>query len=338
MNFMSKDIGIDLGTGSTRIFVKGKGIVLNEPTVVAINNITSEVLSAGASAKEMIGRTPDNIIAVRPLKEGVIADFECTRMLLETLINKVTKKSIFTKPRIVVSVPFGITDVEERAVEGVMYKAGAKEVYLVESVMAAAIGTRLNLDEAIGTMIVDIGAGTCNTAVLSLGGIVVSKSIRIGGENLDKDIVEYIKDKYNMLISIVDAENIKINIASAYETMTEDKIEIKARNLNTGLPEDITVTTNDIKEAIENSLSMILKVVKETLEITPPELISDIMENGLTFTGGGANIKDIDRYFSEQLSIPVHISSNPENMVIKGLGMTLENIEVLKKSIKTKKR
>ena len=338
MNFMSKDIGIDLGTGSTRIFVKGKGVVLNEPTVVAINKITSEVLAAGNSAKEMLGRTPDNIIAVRPLKEGVIADFECTRMLLETLIEKVCKKSVFTKPRIVVSVPFGITDVEERAVEGVVYKAGAKEVYLVESVMAAAIGTKLNVEKPEGTMIVNIGAGTCNVAVLSLGGIVVSKSIRVGGENLDKDIVEYIKNKYNMLISNIDAENLKINIASAYENMTEDKMEIKARNLNTGLPEDITVTTNDIKEAINNGLNIILKIIKETLEITPPELISDIMENGLTLTGGGANIQDIDRYFSEELSIPVHIAINPDNMVIKGIGMTLENIQVLKKSIKTRKR
>ena len=338
MNLMSKDIGIDLGTGSTRIFVKGRGIVLNEPTVVAINKITSEVLAAGNSAKEMLGRTPDNIIAVRPLKEGVIADFECTRMLLETLINKVVKKSIFTKPRIVVSVPFDITDVEERAVEGVIYKAGAKEVYLVESVMAAAIASRLDVEKPKGTIIINIGAGTCNVAVLSLGGVVISKSLRIGGENLDKDIVEHIKNKYNMVISNIDAENIKINIASAYETMTEDKMVVKARNLNTGLPEDITITTNDIKEAIENSLNMILRVVKETLEITPPELISDIMENGLTLTGGGANIQDIDRYFAEELSIPVHISTNPDSMVIKGLGMTLENIQVLKKSIKTKKR
>lgn len=338
MNLISKDIAVDLGTANTRIFVKGKGIVLSEPTVVAINNITSEVLAAGSSAKEMLGRTPDNIVAVSPLKEGVIADFECTKMLLETLINKVVKKSIFTKPRVVVSVPYGITDVEERAVEGVVYKAGAKEVYLVESVMAASIGAKLNVEKAEGTMIINIGAGTSNMAVMSMGGIVVSKSIRIGGENFDKDIVEYIKNKYNALISVIDSENIKCQIASAYETMTEEKAIIKARNLNTGLPEDITVTSKDIKEAINPTLSKIMKVVKETLEITPPELVSDIMENGVTLTGGTANMQDLERYFTEELSIPIHIALTPENMVIRGLGMTLENIEVLKKSVRTKKR
>lgn len=338
MVIMSKDIAVDLGTANTRIFVKGKGIVLNEPTVVAINKITSEVLAAGTVAKEMLGRTPDNIVAVRPLKEGVIADFECTKMLLESLINKVVKKSMFTKPRVVVSVPYGITDVEERAVEGVVYKAGAKEVYLVESVMAASIGAKLNVEKAEGSMIVNIGAGTSNMAVMSLGGIVVSKSIRVGGEDFDRDIVEYVKNKYNALISTVDSENIKCQIASAYETMTEERAEVKARNLNTGLPEDITITSKDIKEAIDGSLTKIMRVVKETLEITPPELVSDIMENGVTLTGGTSNMQDMERYFADELSVPVHIALTPENMVIKGLGMTLENIEVLKKSVRSKKR
>ncbi len=338
MRIISKDIGIDLGTSNVRIFIKGKGVVLTEPTVVAINKITGEVLAAGSAAKEMFGRTPDTIIAVKPLKEGVIADFDCTRMLIESLLSKVVKKSIFSKPRIAVAIPCSITDVEERAVEGVLYKAGAKEVYLVEKIVAASIGAKVNLEKPEGSMIIDIGAGTTEVSVMSLGGIVVSKSARIGGENFDRDIVDYMKNRYNVSISLIDAENVKKQIASAYETMTEDRTTIKCRNLGTGLPEDITITTKDIKEAIDDTLNRILKVIKETLEVTPPELAGDIMSNGITITGGSANIGDLDRYLSEELGIPVQIATNADNMVIKGLGLTLENIQVLKKSVKTKKR
>lgn len=338
MGIMSRDIGVDLGTSNVRIFIKGRGIVLNEPSVVAINKITGEVLAVGHSAKEMLGRTPDSIIAVRPLKDGVIADFDSTRMMLETFISKVIPKSLFLKPRLVVSIPYGITDVEERAVEGVAYKAGAKEVYLIEEVMAASFGSKIKVAQAEGSMIVDIGGGTSEMAVLSLGGIVVSNSLRLAGEKFDKDIVEYVKNKFNCIIAETDAEEIKKQIGSAYATMTEEKFTVKGRNLNTGLPENITLTTKDVQVAIMESIEKIVKTIKTTLEQTPPELSADIMDHGIIITGGSASIKNLDRYISGELGLPVHIAENPLDCVIKGIGATLDSIEVLKKAVKTKKR
>ncbi|MDD2376407.1 MAG: rod shape-determining protein [Clostridia bacterium] len=338
MGIMSRDIGVDLGTSNVRIFVKGRGIVLNEPSVVAINKITGEVLAVGHSAKEMLGRTPDSIVAVRPLKDGVIADFDSTRMMLETFISKVIPKSLFLKPRLVISIPYGITDVEERAVEGVAYKAGAKEVYLIEEVMAASFGSRIKVEQAEGSMIVDIGGGTSEMAVLSLGGIVVSSSLRLAGEKFDKDIVEYVRNKFNCIIAETDAEEVKKQIGSAYATMTEEKFTVKGRNLNTGLPEDITLTTKDIQMAIMESIEKIVKTIKLTLEQTPPELSADIMDHGIIITGGSALIKNLDRYISGELGLPVHIAENPLDCVIKGIGATLDSIQVLKKAIKTKKK
>ena len=338
MGIMSRDIGVDLGTSNVRIFIKGRGIVLNEPSVVAINKITGEVLAVGHSAKEMLGRTPDSIIAVRPLKDGVIADFDSTRMMLETFISKVIPKSLFLKPRLVVSIPYGITDVEERAVEGVAYKAGAKEVYLIEEVMAASFGSKIKVAQAEGSMIVDIGGGTSEMAVLSLGGIVVSNSLRLAGEKFDKDIVEYVKNKFNCIIAETDAEEIKKQIGSAYATMTEEKFTVKGRNLNTGLPENITLTTKDVQVAIMESIEKIVKTIKTTLEQTPPELSADIMDHGIIITGGSASIKNLDRYISGELGLPVHIAENPLDCVIKGIGATLDSIEVLRKAVKTKKR
>lgn len=338
MGIMSKDIGVDLGTSNIRIHVKGKGVVLEEPSVVAINKITSEILAVGKQAKEMLGRTPDNIIAVKPLKDGVIADFSATRMLMQTLISRVIPKSIFSKPRLVVSIPSGITDVEERAAEGVSYKAGAKDVYLIEEIMAAAIGSGIKVEQPEGTMIVDIGGGTSEMAVLSLGGIVVSNSIKIAGEKLDADIVEYIKQKFNVIIGVGEAEEVKKQIGAASSTMTEDKLSIKGRNLTTGLPETITVTTGDINFAISDSLKEILRVVKLTLEQTPPELASDIMERGIVLTGGLSNLRNIDRYISENTGIPVFIAQEPCLCVAKGVGLALNSIEVLKKAVKTRKR
>lgn len=338
MGIMSRDIGVDLGTSNVRIFVKGRGVVLNEPAVVAINKLTGEVLAVGSAAKEMLGRTPDNIVAVKPLKDGVIADFDCTRMMLETFISKIMPKSLFARPRMVISIPYGITDVEERAVEGVAYKAGAKEVYLIEEIMAASFGSKIKVERAEGSMIVDIGGGTSEMAVLSLGGIVVSNSLRIGGEKFDKDIVEYVKHKFNCIISEADAEEIKKEIGSAYATMTEEKYTVKGRNLNTGLPENVTLTTRDVQEAIMSSIERIVKAIKATLEQTPPELSADIMEHGVIIAGGSASIKNLDRYISGELGIPVHIAENPLDCVIKGLGTTLDSIEVLKKAVKTKKR
>lgn len=337
MGIISKDIGIDLGTSNIRIHLKGKGVVLSEPAVVAINQITGEILAVGNQAKEMIGRTPDSIVALKPLKDGVIADFESTRALMQNLISRVVQKSLFYRPRIVVSIPSGITDVEERAVEGVVYKSGAKEVYLMEEVMAAAIGSGLEVEKPEGAMIVDLGGGTSEMAVLSLGGIVVSNSVKIAGEKLDKDIVEYIKQKFNVIIGDGEAEEVKKQIGAATAAMTEDRMEVKGRNLLTGLPETITVTTEDINEAMKDSLNEILRVIKLTLEQTPPELASDIMERGITLSGGLSLLRNIDRLISDETGMPVFIADDPEKCVVKGVGMALDNIEVLRKATKTRR-
>ena len=338
MGMMSKDIGIDLGTSNIRIYLKGKGVVLSEPSVVAINKITNEVLAVGTQAKEMVGRTPDNIIAVKPLKDGVIADFYATKVLVQSLVSKVVPKSLFSKPRILISIPSGITDVEERAAESVSYRAGAKNAYLIEEVMAAAIGAKLKVEQPEGTMIVDIGGGTSEMAVLSLGGIVASNSIRIAGEKLDVDIVNYIKNKYNVLIGIGEAEEVKKKIGAATKTMTDEKVNIKGRDLVSGLPKTITVTSTDINEAIADSLYEILRVLRITLEQTPPELSADIMESGIVLCGGVSLLKNLDRYISQNTGIPVYVAENPSECVIRGVGASLENMEILKKLIKNRRR
>lgn len=338
MGMMSKDVGIDLGTSNIRIYLKGKGVVLTEPSVVAINKITKEVLAVGTQAKEMLGRTPDNIIAVKPLKDGVIADFYATKVLVQSLVSKVIPKSLFSKPRILISIPSGITDVEERAAESVSYKAGAKSAYLIEEVMAAAIGSKLKVEHPEGTMIVDIGGGTSEMAVLSLGGIVATNSIKIAGEKLDIDIVNYIKNEYNVLIAISEAEEVKKQIGAATTTMKDEKMNIKGRDLITGLPKTITVTSTDINRAISDSLSEILMAIRITLEQTPPELAADIMETGIILCGGVSMLKNIDRYISEHTGIPVYIADNPLECVIRGVGVTLENIEILKKIVKSRRR
>ena len=336
MRVISKDIGIDLGTSNTRIHVRGKGIVLSEPTVVAINKITGEVLAVGEQAKEMLGRTPENIVALKPLKDGVIADFGATKKFIQTLISKVIPKSLFSRPRIVISIPSDITDVEERAVEGVAYKAG-KDVYLMEEVMAAAIGAGIEVEQPEGSMIIDIGGGTSETAVLSLGGIVVSHSIRVAGEKMDRDIVEYIKTKFNVIIGDGEAEEVKKQIGAATSAMTEEKVSIKGRNLSTGLPETVTVTTEDIRLAISDSLNDIMRMVKLTLEQTPPELAADIMAKGIVLSGACSQIKNLDRFISDETGMPVYLAENPSECVARGVGMSLDSIEVLKKAVKTKK-
>lgn len=338
MKFVAKDIGIDLGTSTTLVYVKGAGIVLNEPTVVAINNITDEVLAVGNQAKEMLGRTPDNIVAVKPLKGGVIANFYGTKMMLEEFINKCTNKSMFAKPRVVICVPSGITDVEERAVEETAYLSGAKEVYVMEEAMAAAIGAGIKVDSPEGAMVVDIGGGTTEVAVVSLGGIVVSNAIRTAGDDMDTDIIEYIKNKYDVIIGETIAEEIKNTIGAAFSSMTEEKMQVKGRNLTTGLPDTVTVSTSDIEEAMRGIMEEIVKLINLTLEKTPPELAADIMEKGIVVTGGGAYIKNIDRYISDKIGIPVVIANNPLECVARGAGQALSNIEVLKKSVKNRRR
>ena len=331
LNFSSKDIGIDLGTANILVTVKGKGIILNEPSVVAIDNNTGEIVATGIEAKEMLGRTPENIRAVRPLQDGVIADFSATELLLKNIISKVCTMYNAGKPRIVVGIPSGITEVEERAVEEAAIQAGAKEVYLIEEPMAAAIGANLDISAPSGSIVVDIGGGTTEVAVISLGGIVISNSLRIAGDELDQDIVNFVKRELNVAIGDTTAEQLKIQIGCATPLMTELSMEVRGRDLNNGLPINITVTSTQIQKAIENSLNEIMDIVKVTLEKTPPELASDIMEKGIVLTGGGALIRNLDKLLSEKTRMPVYVAEDPLDCVVKGTGKTLEDLEKLKR-------
>ena len=323
LNFSSKDIGIDLGTANILVTVKGKGIILNEPSVVAIDNNTGEIVATGIEAKEMLGRTPENIRAVRPLQDGVIADFSATELLLKNIISKVCTMYNAGKPRIVVGIPSGITEVEERAVEEAAIQAGAKEVYLIEEPMAAAIGANLDISAPSGSIVVDIGGGTTEVAVISLGGIVISNSLRIAGDELDQDIVNFVKRELNVAIGDTTAEQLKIQIGCATPLMTELSMEVRGRDLNNGLPINITVTSTQIQKAIENSLNEIMDIVKVTLEKTPPELASDIMEKGIVLTGGGALIRNLDKLLSEKTRMPVYVAEDQTDCVVKGTGKTL---------------
>lgn len=338
MKFFAKDIGIDLGTANTLVYLKGRGIILREPSVVAVNKQTNQILAVGNQAKEMLGRTPENISAVRPLKDGVIADFKSTHMMLKYFISKVSKRYMFGKPRVVICVPSGVTDVEERAVEEAAIQSGAKEAFLMEEPMAAAIGAGLPVAEPSGCMIVDIGGGTSEVAVISLGGIVTSKSLRIAGDELDESIVNYIKKNFNLLIGDRTAEEIKLNIGTAYKGLTEEKMEIKGRDLITGLPKTIVITSSQIEEAMKESINSILDTIKTTLEKTPPELAADIMERGITLAGGGALIKNLDRYISEETGIPVHVADKALDCVAVGAGKVLEDIDKLRKVLISSKR
>mgnify|MGYP004582435895 CR=1 FL=1 len=327
----SKDIGIDLGTANILVTVKGKGIVLNEPSVVAIDRETGGILATGEEAKEMLGRTPERIKAVRPMKDGVIADFTATELLLKNLLKKVNDKYNSGRPRVVVGVPSGITEVEERAVEEAIMQAGAKEVYLMEEPMAAAIGANLNVEEPSGNIIVDIGGGTTEVAVISLGGIVVSNSLRVAGDELDEDIVNYVKREYNLAIGETTAEQIKKQIGCAIPLMTVEEMEVKGRDLNTGLPKNIIMNSTQAEEAIKYSIYEIIEIVKNTLEKTPPELASDIAEKGIVLAGGGALIKNLDKLLSEKTGMPVYVADNPLDSVVRGTGKTLQDLEKLKR-------
>lgn len=327
---LNKDIGIDLGTANILVTVKGKGIVLNEPSVVAIDAVTNEILATGYEAKEMLGRTPETIKAIRPLKDGVIADFSATQLMLKNIIKKVCKRYNVGKPRVVVGVPSGITEVEERAVQESILQAGAKEVYLIEEPMAAAIGAGLDVAEPTGNIIVDIGGGTTEVAIISLGGIVISHSLKIAGDELDEDIIEYFRKELGVVIGETTAEQVKLNIGCAMPLMTDTPMEVRGRDIVTGLPINITVTSSQIQEAIQNSISEIVEVVKLTLEKTPPELASDIVEKGIFIAGGGALIKNIDKLLSQKTGIPVFVAQNPLDCVVKGTEKTLEDLEKLK--------
>ena len=326
----SKDIGIDLGTANTLVTLKGKGVILKEPSVVAIDRRSGNILATGYEAKEMLGRTPETIKAVRPLKDGVIADFTATQLMLKNIVSKVCQRYNAGRPRVVVGVPSGITEVEERAVEESVLRAGAKEVYLIEEPMAAAIGSNLEVGEPSGNMIVDIGGGTTEVAVISLGGIVVSHSIRTAGDELDEDIVNYIKREMGLAIGETTAEEIKIEIGCALPLMTEASMEVRGRDLGNGLPRNVIVTSTQIEEAMHDSINEIVEVVKATLEKTPPELASDIVEKGIVLAGGGALIRNLDKLLSQKTEMPVYIAEDPLECVVKGTGKTLEDLERLK--------
>lgn len=325
-----KDIGIDLGTANILVTIKGKGIVLNEPAVVSIEEETDNLLATGHEAKQMLGRTPKSINAIRPLQDGVIADFKATQILLKNIVGRVCKRYNIGKPRVVVGVPSGITEVEERAVEETIMTAGAKEVFLIEEPMAAAIGAGLDVATPNGNIIVDIGGGTTEVAVISLGGIVVSNSIRIAGDELNQDIINYLKREAGIAIGETTAENVKIQIGAAMSLMTELSMEVKGRDLKTGLPKNITVTSSQIQEAMEASITEIVDVIKMTLEKTPPELASDIVEKGIVLAGGGALIKNLDKLINTKIKMPVYIAENPTECVVKGTEKTLADLEKLK--------
>ena len=325
-----KDIGIDLGTSNLLITVKGKGIILSEPCVVAIDNETGKILGTGFEAYEMLGRTPENIKALKPLQDGVIADFTATQLMLKSIISKMCNRYNLGRPRVVVGVPSGITEVEERAVEEAILSSGAREVFLMEEPMAAAIGANLDVAEPAGSIIVDIGGGTTEVAVISLGGIVVSNSIKIAGDELDQDIINYFKKDLGLAIGETTAEQIKKELGCATEATQERSMEVKGRDYQTGLPKTITVKSSEISEAIKDSIREITDLVKQTLEKTPPELSSDIAEKGIVLTGGGALINNIDKLLSEKTSMPVYIAENPMESVVKGTEKALDDLEKLR--------
>lgn len=338
MAIFSRDIGIDLGTANTLVHLKGKGIVVREPSVVAVNNKTNEILAVGDSAKEMIGRTPGHIVAIRPLKDGVIADFNITQSMLKYFIKKATSGGLFSKARVVICVPSGVTEVEKRAVEEASYSAGAKEAYLIEEPMAAAIGANLPVEEPSGSMVVDIGGGTSEVAVISLGGIVTSKSLRIAGDELDDSIINYIKKEYNLMIGERTAEQIKMELGAAYTEDKDKTMEIRGRDLVTGLPKNIIITEIEIMDALKEPVNAIVDAIKYTLEKTPPELASDIMDRGIMLTGGGALLKGLDQLIKEETGMPVNIAENPLDCVVMGTGKVLEEIETLKKVLISPKK
>lgn len=335
--YFSHDIGIDLGTANTLVYVKGKGIVINEPSVVALNTKSKQVLAIGDDAKKMVGRTPANIVARRPLVDGVVSDFEVTEQMLKYFIEKVHKEtfSIFPRPRVVIGIPSGVTEVEKRAVEDAAINAGARQAFLIEEPMAAAIGARMPVQEAAGSMIVDIGGGTTEVAVVSLGGIVAARSLRIAGDELNEDIIQFALDEFNLLLGERTAEDIKIAIGSAYPL--EEKLEaiMRGRDLVTGLPKAINIDSEQVRQALGKSVAAIVDSVKMTVEETPPELVADIMDKGIYLAGGGALLRGLDRILSLAAKMPVHVADDPLTSVVRGCGLVLEDIDSLKEVLVT---
>ncbi len=327
----STDLAVDLGTANTLVYVKGKGIVLREPSVVAVSQGNGKVLAVGAEAKQMLGRTPGNIQAIRPMKDGVIANFEITESMIRHFIQKVHNRKALVRPRIIIAVPSGITQVEKRAVRDSAESAGAREVYLIEEPMAAAIGVGLPVQEPSGNMIVDIGGGTTEVAVISMSGIVFSKSVRVAGDVMDEVIVNYIKKKYNLLIGERTAENIKIKIGNVHPTGNNESFEGKGRDLVAGIPKTLLITEDNVREALAETINQIIHAVKVTLERTPPELAADIVDKGIVLAGGGSMIKGLDVLLREETGLPISLAENPLDAVVLGTGKVLDEIELLKK-------
>lgn len=333
LGMFSADMGIDLGTATTLVFVKGRGIVLNEPSVVAIQRGTNNVLAVGEEAKDMLGRTPGSIIAIRPLKDGVIADFEITESMLRYFIQKVHNRKALVRPRVVVAIPSGITEVEKRAVKDSAEHAGAREVYLIEEPMAAAIGVGLPVTEAAGNMIVDIGGGTSEVAIISLAGIVFSRSVRVGGDELDEAIIQYLKRTYNLLIGPRTSEMIKINIGSCYPLDEELTMEVKGRDMVAGLPKTMTINSEEVREAMSEPISTIVDAVRVSLERCPPELSADLVDRGMILAGGGALLRGLDKLLAEETGIPVQVTDDPISGVVLGTGKVLEELRFLRRIV-----
>jgi len=328
----SKDIGIDLGTANTLVYVKGRGIVINEPSVVAINKKTGQVLAIGREAKKMVGKTPGHIVATRPLVDGVVSDFEVTEQMLKYFIDKVHAGSftLFPRPRVVVGIPSEVTEVEKRAVIDATLSAGAREAYLIDEPMAAAIGARLPVQDASGNMVVDIGGGTTDIAVISLGGIVVSRNLRIAGDEMNEDIIRYMRDEFNLLIGEKTAEDAKIAIGSACPQKEKKHMQVRGRDLVTGLPKEVDITDEHVREALSRSIRIIINNIKTAVEETPPELLSDIMQRGIILAGGGSLIRGLDVVIANHTEMPVRMMEDPLTAVVRGTGIVLEDIEALR--------
>src|SRR3989338_3621729 len=328
----SKDIGIDLGTANTLVYVRGKGIMINEPSVVALNTKTKQILAIGHEAKRMVGRTPGHIVAVRPLVDGVVSDFEITEQMLKYFIGKASagRAGFFSRPRVVIGIPTGATDVERRAVQEAALNAGARAAFLIEEPMAAAIGARLPVQDATGCMIVDIGGGTTEIAVISLGGIVVSKSIRIAGDEMNNNIIQYAREEYNLLLGERTAEKVKIEVGAAIPQKETLETIMRGRDMITGLPKEITISDKEIQQALARSIRIIINAIKEAVEETPPELVADIMTRGITLAGGGVLVRDFDKLVFKETQIPVHLCDDPLTAVVRGAGVVLEDLDNLR--------
>jgi len=331
LTFLGRDLAIDLGTANTLVYVRGRGIVLNEPSVVALNTNTGQVVAVGVEAKRMIGRTPGNIVAVRPLKDGVIADFDVTERMLRYFIQKVHRRTRMAKPRIVVAVPSGITGVEQSAVKEAGHQAGARRVYIIEEPMAAAIGAGLPVNEPTGNMVVDIGGGTTEVAVISLGGVVTSQSIRIGGDELDEAIITFGKKEYSLMLGERTAEEIKLALGSAFPSADEPYAEIRGRDLVSGLPKTVVISAAEVRRAIEEPVNLIVDAIRSTLDKCPPELAGDVMDRGIALTGGGALLRGLDQRVREETGMPVHIADSPLESVVLGTGKCVEDFDTLRR-------